>query len=56
MGWGSIVYRNCPFCKMKRVPHRRMENRKDSPVECENCGTLYHPETKLEIARSRYLK
>lgn len=37
----SLVYRNCPKCKQIRVPHIVLENRKDSPVQCESCGYIY---------------
>lgn len=36
-----LIYKNCRFCGMKRVPHRVMENSPYSPVQCENCGTIY---------------
>ena len=42
----SIIYRKCKYCKMKRVPHRVMENRSDSYIICENCGKKYRRNTK----------
>jgi len=44
----SVVNRNCPYCRQKRVPHEVLENRKNSPVRCMSCGVKYTPTRKKD--------